>query len=445
MSDDTNLIFLPDIRVQVALASDAVIDQLGSFILDDPVKGVLDSGTLGLSSNWTDITSYVRSFSINRSATREQGPLWTFQAGTCSIVLDNSTGDFDPDNGASIFAASGENQIIPMMPVRIFAALGGINYGLYVGYADGCSPATITYQGDFTTITLSATDAFKVLSGNNLAEVSIEGISDDTGARVTDILQRVGWYTSAEWVNIDTGNSTLQGTTLGADALQLIQLAVSSEIGRFFVDGNGAMTFKSRHSLLTDNRSSAVVAVFGDTPGTSHPDGTELTCSSITRASDDTTLVNNVQATRVGGTLQQVTDDASVSKYLFPRSYERTDLILESDTETLSWAQWVSYVGSSAETRIESLTIDPQADSGTLWPYVLDAQFGDRIQVWVRPPGVADPITRDCFITGLQIDFDATTSEWTSTWTFQDASKYGSFLTLDNPNTGKLDSNALAF
>ena len=442
---DASLTFLPDIHVQVALTSNQVIDELGSFILDDATFGLLDSGTLGLTGTWTDISEFVRSFSVSRPATREQGPLWTFQAGTCSVVLDNSSGDFDPDNGGSIFASGGVNQLTPMTPVRIYAGLGGVNYGLYLGYADGWLPETITFQGDYTTITLAATDAFKVLSSRNLTEISIEGVGDDTGARVTDILQRTGWYTSAQWANIDTGNSTMQGTTLGGSPQELIKIAVDSELGRFFVNGDGAITFKSRHSLLTDARSNAVVAVFGDTPGTSHTDGTELACSSIARASDDTTLVNNVQATRTGGTLQEVTDDASVAKYLFPRSYERTDLILESDTETLSWAQWVSYIGSSGDSRIESITIDPQADPDTLWSYVLDAQFGDRIQVWVRPPGLADPITQDCFITGMQIDVDVTMRTWQSTWTFQDASKYGSFMTLDNSITGQLNSNALAY
>ena len=441
---DSGLVLLPDIRVDLGLSSANTIEQSSSFILDNATYGQLDTGTLGVTPSWTDVSRYVRSFSVSRPATREQGPLWNFQASTCSIVLDNSTGDFDPDNGDGVFASGGVSELIPMTPVRIHATWAGITYGIYLGYADGWSPETITYQGDYATITLAVSDAFKILSGRILPAISIEGTSDDTGTRVTDILQRANWYTSNPWSSIDTGNSTMQGTTLGSDALSLIQSAVSSEIGRFYVE-YGSVIFKSRHSLLTDDRSNTVVAVFGDTPGTSHTDGTELTLASISRASDDTTLVNDVQATRDGGSLQQSMDSASITKYLFARSYEKSDLILQSDTEVAEWANWVLYVGSNAENRIESITIDPQSDPTTLWPYVLDAKFGDRIQVWVRPPGLSTPISRDCFITGIQIDFDATASTWSSTWTFQDATKYGSFFTLDNTTTGQLDNNALVF
>ena len=103
------------------------------------------------------------------------------------------------------------------------------------------------------------------------------------------------------------------------------------------------------------------------------------------------------------------------------------------------------YVSKGGEDRFESLTIDPLADPVNLWPQVLGREIGDRIQVWTRPAGVGSPVTKDCFIAGIAHTWDSVSSAWSTTWTLADASKYGSFLTLDNPTLGKLDANALAF
>jgi hypothetical protein len=55
------------------------------------------------------------------------------------------------------------------------------------------------------------------------------------------------------------------------------------------------------------------------------------------------------------------------------------------------------------------------------------------------------PVSKDCFIAGITHAWDSVTSAWLTTWTLQDTVKYGNFMTLDNPTTGQLDANALAF
>jgi len=527
----TPLPVLPQIIVEAGLVPDAPAGQAGTALrLSDVTLGLLDTGTLGTATGWTDISAQVISFTITRPSTRLQGPLQNYQAGTCSILLDNSDGRFDPDNLSGPYVTGGVTQLVPMVPVRVRAVFATVAYGLYSGFADGWIPAAVSYEGGYAELTLPATDAFKILAGVTLAAVGITGVGADTGARMRDILGRVGWYTSAERLLIDTGNSLLQGTTLGADALSLMQVAADSEIGRLYVSGAGAIVFRNRRSLLTDPRSNTVQAVFGDLPGTVQPAGTELDCAAVGRASDDTTIANDVQATRAGGGLQEVRDTASIAKYLFPRTYVRADLILQGDKDALNWAQWVLYVSKGAEDRFETLAVDPAADPYSLWPQVLGREIGDRIQVWVRPPGVGDgalwslansfgsapqnnftiattsvpqiaggdrfqvrtsggvlkeptvftitsigadffgntaivftpaaqavlavgdlvtqtggAITKDCFIAGITHVWDSAASSWLTTWTLQDASKYGSFFTLDNTTLGRLNANALTF
>jgi len=183
------------------------------------------------------------------------------------------------------------------------------------------------------------------------------------------------------------------------------------------------------------------VLIAGD--GSSAP--AELAYASVLRARDDSTLANDVQATRAGGTLQQVQDAASIARFLFPRTYARSDLILQDDATALQWAQWVLYVAAGDEDRFDTLVITPMRDPANLWPQALGREIGDRVQVWRRPPGVASPVAKDCFIRGITHAWDESARSWTTTWTLQDAAKYGSFLTLDNPILGALDSNALAY
>jgi hypothetical protein len=526
----TPLIPIPDIAIEVGFVPDTPAQGGTTFIIGDATNGKLGTGTLGTSIAYTDISEFVRSISITRPSTRLQGPLYNYQAGTLSIVLDNSDGRFDPDNLSGPYASSGVSQLVAMVPIRVSATWGGVTYRLYFGYSDGWLPAQVTFQGDYAELTVSATDAFKILAGINLPAIAAQGAGDDTGARVRRILTLAGWYTSAEFNSIDIGDSVLQATTYGSDALSLMQIAVDSEIGQLYIDGAGAITFRHRQALLDDARSNTVQAVFGDLADTVHSAGTELTCAAIVRASDDTTIVNDVQATRVGGSLQEVKDTASISQYLFPRTYSRTDLILQNDSDALQWAQWILYVGKTGENRFESISVDPQSDPVNLWPQVLGRDIGDRIQIWTRPPNVVNgtpwsltnnfgsapannftipttsvpllsvgdvfqiylsggalkentyfritsigtdffgntaitfapnaqavlavgdvvtqtggAIGKDCFIAGITHTLDVLNSQWLTTWTLQDASKFGSFFTIGNSTLGRIGSNALAF
>lgn len=438
------LIPFPDIFVEIGILPDSPVQSSTVLRLDDATLGLLNTATLGTSIEWTDISDDVLNFTVTRPSTRQQGPLWNYQAGTCTILLDNSSGNYDPDNLSGPFVLGGATLLTAMVPVRVRAAFS-LNYYLYSGFSDGWVPGEISTSGDYAELTLSATDAFKVFAGINLPAISITGVGADAGARIKDILLRVGWYTSMDRQSINTGNSALQGTTLGADALSAMQIAVDSEIGQLYQNGYGAVVFRSRHAPLTDSRSNTVQAVFGDSPGTVHPAGTELPLASVSRASDDTTVANDIQATNLGGSLQEVKDSASIAKYLFPRVYQRSDLILQSDTDALHWAQYVLYISKGGENRIESITIDPQANPAVLWPQVLGREIGDRIQVWVRPPNLPSPISKDCFITAITHTCDAVNYRWSTQWVLQDASKYGSFMTLDNSTLGQLDENALAF
>jgi len=441
----TPTVVLPQIIVEAALTAGQPVSGAGTMTLNDATFGLLDTDFLATADSWTDISAYVLAFTVSRPSSRLAGPLIQFQSGTASITLDNSDGRFDPDNLVGPYVSGGVSQVHAMVPVRIHAQWMGVDYPLFRGFADSWTETAVDYSAGYSEWVLSATDGFKILSGITLAALGAPaGAGENSGTRINRILNSASWYTgsSAGSRAIDTGDTALQSTSYGDTPLNLMQLAADSEIGQLYINGAGGVVFRHRRALLTDTRSNTSQVTFGDNPtGTS-----ELACAAIGRADDDTTIFNDIQATRVGGVLQEVTDAASLTTYLFPRSYARSDLIVQDDATALQWAGWVLYIAKGGEDRFDSVTVDPAADPANLWPQALGRDIGDRITVNKRPPpSLATVITRDGFISGITHTFDAGTSAWSTSWTLQDASKYGSFLTLDNVTLGQLNSNALAF
>ena len=435
----------PQVITEGGFVTTSPVQPAGTLILGDVTNGKLGTGTLGGDVTWSDLSVWVRSGSVTRPATRQQGPLWSYQQGTASVTLNNADGRFDPDNLAGPYVAAGATELNAMVPVRVRAMWNGVTYPLFWGFADAWTDNGVNYAGRYAETVLSATDAQKVLNGITLPAAGAVGAGETSGARITRILGAAMWYTGSAYRSVATGDSTVQAYAGGDTAWNLMQVTADSEIGELYVSGSGQLVFRNRHAILTDTRSNTPQAVFGDAPGTAEAAGTEVPYYQVPRARDDTTLANDIQATRVGGTLQEVQDAASVATYLFPRSYARTDLILQNDSDALNWAQWVLYVSKQNEDRFDQLVIYPLRDPANLWPQVLGREIGDRIQVWRRPPGVATPVTKDVFIRGIAHQWDWSAGTWQTTFTLQDASKYGSFLTLGNATLGKLGSNALAF
>jgi len=431
----------PQLITELSVITNSPVQTGTTLILNDATNGKLDTGTLGADETWTDISQWTRAGTVTRPSTREQGPLWSYQAGTMQVTLNNADGRFDPDNLGGPYVTGGASELTAMIPVRQRAMWNGTTYPLYWGFTDAWPDDGTNYGGRYAEVPLAATDGFKILAGINLAALgSPAGSGEDTGARITRILNSAGWYTGSGYRQIATGNSTLQSTSYGDTALNLMQLATDSEVGELYVNGSGQVVFRNRLAILTDTRSNTAQATFGDNPA-----GGELAYTQLPRIRDDTTLANDVQATRTGGTLQEVTSAASIATYRFPRTYTRDDLLLQDDTTALQWAGFVLYISKDNEDRFETITISPLRDPQNLWKQSLGREIGDLNTIVRHTPGVASPVTKDCFIRGITHVWSVSPASWMTTWTLQDATKYGSFLTLDNATLGKLDSNALAY
>ena len=426
---------LPQVIVDVGFTSPTVATT--AFILDDPVRGKLDGPpTLADDNIWSDITASVRSWSVTRGSHRGDDPTLRYDTGTATIVLHDPDRDFDPDNLAGPYVAGGVTQIEPMRRVRIRAVWNGVTYPIFFGYADDWQA---DYQGNsWTYTTLTASDALKIFASYDRGTSVSAGAGENAGARVTRILDGVGW-SSADRV-IATGNTTLQATDLSGNALTELLLVQDTELGEFYANASGKIVFRNRNATLTDARSNTSQATFGD--GGYAATG-EIPYADTTPSSLDEAIANTVTAQNEGGTAQTVIDAGSVTQYL-TKTFQRTDLIAQTDGDALAWAQALAYQYSTPRRRFASVAFNtPRPEvAAAHWPAVLGREFGDRVTVKRRPAGGGTTISRDCFIRGVQHESDGT--YWKTTWIPQAADRY-SFFVLDDATLGRLDNNALSY
>jgi hypothetical protein len=239
---------------------------------------------------------------------------------------------------------------------------------------------------------------------------------------------------------IDAGTTTVQATTLEGQALSELQLVQDTELGDLFIDPLGRAVFQDRQSPLTRAESTTSQATFGD--GGYALTG-ELPYADVTRTSLDEAITNKVSITRAGGTLQTAQDLTSQARFLV-KSYERSDLIMQTDLEALNYAKAVLYRYKDATRRFERLLfITPSPDvEDVIWPQRLGRAFGDRITIIRRPAGGGDPIQGDALIRGVEHASDG--ESWTSSWVLQAADKF-TYFTIGDPVKGRIGAYPIAF
>jgi len=118
--------------------------------------GTVPLGSTLSSITWTDVTEHVREVSTSRGRSSE---LDTYSAGSCQVLLDNRTRLFDPENTAGTYYG----KLTPLRPIRIrVTPSGGTIRSIFFGFIDQW-PQAYSWPNE-ATVTVTATDAFKVLN-----------------------------------------------------------------------------------------------------------------------------------------------------------------------------------------------------------------------------------------------------------------------------------------
>jgi hypothetical protein len=351
------------------------------FTLNDATRGVLDSATYTLGGDTgSSVTAYTNDVTIVRGKT---SPIFeNVNAGFAEIVVNNEPRTFDPDYTAGPFFGG-------IMPTKRFRVeTNGICL------IDG---QIADYQLDYSvsgraTASIIGEDPLAVLGRQQFTEWTATG-SQAAGDRYTAILNRteVAWSGGAR--DLDTGVSTLQGDAVswGSNVLAYCQLVAQSDLGVFFASRDGILTFHDRHH----NYTATTPLAFAD-------DGTGIAFHEIGRTFGSENFYNRVSVDREGGTVQTVVIDSATDDGI--RSLSLDGLLMDSDAQSLSMAEYIANTFATGESRISSLRVRLNSNQHSVDEIqsVLALDVNDLVSVTWTPNGVGDPLEQTCVVEGLR-------------------------------------------
>jgi len=146
---------------------DGAVEQFDGIIFT--VQMAFGDAPLDTSPSWTDVTTFVRGFDINRGRSSE---FTTYGPGTASIVLDNRDRRFDPEHTTGPYYGD----LNPMVPVRVQATYSGTTYTMFYGFVQGW-PTAYNQSNTDAVASVTAVDATRLLANLPLAESAIQRVT----------------------------------------------------------------------------------------------------------------------------------------------------------------------------------------------------------------------------------------------------------------------------
>lgn len=316
------------------------------FPLDDaPDYRRISSGIIW--ARWTR----GRNFRLDRS-----------EAGTCVIRLHHIEGELDPNYPNGPFYGN----IDVGKRVRLSVQIGGATYRLFTGFLRALPRFYPGITGD--EVELHLTDAFLRL-GKHKITTTEDFPEESSGARIVRVLDEVGFpgtgYADAHR-DIDTGTSMMASMGLKTrTALEHILHIEQSEMGRFYISGEGKAVWLARHTLLTDAAYNTSQLTFGGFGGIPYQD--------ITPEYGEDLLYTGVRASRVGGEEQSVEDEDPRDDY-GSTILDRGELLSTSDSELTDLIYYLLDRHARPTVRFKQLKVLASSDL-----YILETLLGAEL------------------------------------------------------------------
>ena len=411
----------PTLRVFVDFDSDTAFE-INPLILGSATEGILGTNTLGSGTLPLEVTNLVSKVSIRRGRNRITSQ---FEAGTANVTLYDQNGDWNPTNPASIYYPN----LVPLRQIIIYATYATNNYFLFSGFITNYDTGFKQGNDELSTVTLRCVDGFKLLAGSGITTVPGSGVQL-SGARVNAILDEIDWPISLR--DIDAGDSTLQADPgTDRDALQALFNVEQSEFGGIFLDGNGKVNFVGRNALIA--APAFPVYEFSD-------QGTDISYTNAVVALDDTTLINDVTITRLGGTAQNAFDQDSIDKF-FLHSGTRSGILVQTNAEALDQAEGILATRKDPEIRIDSIQLNLYDDANPNKPLAgVDIELLDGVTVTKTTPG-STSVVQSSLVNAIH--HDITKSSWMTTLYTTEPLLAG--FVLDSDVSGILGEDVLSY
>jgi hypothetical protein len=390
---------------------------------------IIDQGILG-TNVLADSAAVIVDVSnqVNRIETRRGRTALSdqFQTGSLSLRIVDQNGDFNPENPSSPYYTL----LTPMKKVQITATYGSTTYPIFSGFITSYVTTYPREAEDVTYTTIQAVDAFRLAQNAQISTVTGTSAGQLSGARINNILNQIDWPASMR--DIDSGLTTLQADPgTNRTALSALITVANSEYGALYVNADGEFVFQDRE---------VTVGSIANTPTVFADDGSGIDYADVAWILNDTLIFNKATITRVGGSAQVATNQASIDKY-FLHSYFLDGLLMQTDAVALDYAK--AYVASRAETsiRCDAIVLDlytPNYNTGII--AALDLDFFDPITVKTTQPG-GSVLEKTLQIFGVSMNI--TPNSWKTTFTTLEPVIDG--FIIGNVDYGVLGENVLSY
>lgn len=253
-----------------------------------------------------------------------------------------------------------------------------------------------------------------------------------TDQRISEVLNMVQWMTDG--TDLTTGSATVQAiATQNKTALAVAQECETAEQGRLFMDRDGKVEFISRNAFATTGTYNTSQYTFGDSTG-------ELGYTNLQFEFNDRLVFNRSVVSRKNGSTATLNDTTSQGQY-FIRTSSVTDLVVDTDQQTLDIANARLDAYAQPLLRIEQMAFTPRQSPAALYPVAIGVEIGTRITVNRRPQGVGSVITKQVIVEG--ISHTITPDSWQTVFSLSPV--FVSTFVLDSSTFGVLDSNQLGY
>ena len=412
---------------------------VNGFVLDDPVKGLLDSPDYVLdgSTSFASVAEGTLNVSVKRGRQDENDAITN---GTMSFTLNDTLADgvfnpFDDDPSNPYYdQALGVPGLAPGRQVKLIRYdNSNVPEPLFVGYI-------VNYDYKFTLGGLDTVTVFCVDNMYRLAQTTISQFNPSqelSGTRINAILDRSEVdYPTGSARNIDTGTVTLGGGSGGGNPFEIQrgtnvksyfdQITFTAERGRIFVDREGVLVSQNRIGFVIGP---PLIEYKDDGTGAPYRD-----LSIAFRAED---IINRVEVTRLGGATQVAQDPTSQATY-FIKTLSITDSLLSNNTQSADLADYLLYPDplprfDSVETWFGTLTTSQRDTTATL-------DLGNYlvIEKEILIGNTPSPLGQDLAVEGIEHRIDFARGHSVRLYTSPAQPIFD--LLLDDPTYGVLDS-----
>jgi hypothetical protein len=386
------------------------------FQLNDPVFGLLDTGTLG-GLQFADLTSIVESVNITRGRNRQ---LDQFNSGTATVTFDNASRILDPLNTDSVFYPF----VLPRCPIVISANGIPIYSGLVVDWNLDYDLANqdIMYArcaDDFTVLANQALNAFTPSS-------------QLSGARVSAVLDRPEInYQGARQIGTGSSNLGAYAVSAGTNVLNYLQLVTTSEQGYLYISADGTLTFKGRTEVLNQPADAFFTS-----------NGTNLPYQTLTNEFGDELLYNYIVTESPAGGPFDAIDTTSQALYQ-SQQYALTNLLNSSASEVEALGDYLLGKYKNPVLRFTGLSNQLAALSGTDQDACLNLDLTDIASITKTfVQGSPASVTQTVIVSGITHSITPQSHIIAYSFESTDGNQY---LTLNDAIFGILDQNLLAF